>query len=119
MNTGNVPASVGSAPLMLKVVLQVVAPLPCPRYVAVNVVVVSDAVVTPGSAGSVDGSSDVLFASVAQPVRTNAVVKRKDSVFFMAVLLSRSGFRLRRSEAKAKGCVGPTQTMRFLKQIRA
>src|ERR1043166_3834359 len=82
MNTGNVTASVGSCPLILKLVLQVVALLAWPVYVAVNAVVVSVWLTSPGSPVSVVSGAG-LIASVQAAV-TTASESRQRSVVVMA-----------------------------------
>src|ERR1043166_366887 len=82
MNTGNVPVVVGSCPLMLKRVLQVVALLPWPVYVAVNAVVVTAWLTSPGSPVSlVSGAGSI---SLVQAAVTSVSESRQRSVVVMA-----------------------------------
>src|SRR5882762_8708115 len=82
MNTGNVPASVGSCPLILKLLLHVVALLPWPVYVAVNAVVVSAWLTSPGSPLSLMSGAGSI--SSVQAAVTRASESRQRSVVVMA-----------------------------------
>src|SRR5262245_3910494 len=110
MNTGNVPAVVGSWPEMLNVVLQVV-PLPWPVYVAVNAVVVTDcatSAVSSAAGAATDSSVESSVHAVAASESASGSESRRGEAV-MAQVSCR--------EALPASTRLPRETLRFLKRL--